>query len=120
MRDTRPLRDLRPRTHSWRQMSAVHRSGGHDARVKSDLEQLSEEYEQVEATFMAAVRQRLSHTQLTVTAQTVAEAAARFNVEAYRKFHAGEEDAWMPLDQLTERTEVLAELWADLASAFSG
>ncbi|WP_405072063.1 hypothetical protein OG558_22525 [Kribbella sp. NBC_01510] len=88
--------------------------------MKSDLERLSEEYEQVEATFMAAVRDRLGHAQLAVTARTVAEAAARFNAEAYRKFHAGEEDAWMPLDQLTERTEVLAELWADLASAFGG
>ena len=88
--------------------------------MRSDLQQLSEEYEQVEATFVAAVRQRLSHTQLAVAAQTAAEAAARFNAEAYRKFHAGEEDAWMALDQLTERTEVLAELWADLASAFSG
>ena len=42
------------------------------------------------------------------------------HAEAYRKFHAGEEDVWMPLGQLGERTEVLAEQWADLASAFSG
>ena len=88
--------------------------------MKSDLERLSEEYELVEGTFMAAVRERFSHTQLALAAQNVAEAAARFNAEAYRKFHAGNEDAWMPLDQLTERTEVLAELWSDLANALSG
>lgn len=27
---------------------------------------------------------------------------------------------WMPLDHLTERTEVLAELWLDLATAYEG
>ena len=88
--------------------------------VKSDLERLSEEYEQAEAAFMSAARERADHERLAVAAQAVLQAASRFNAEAYRKFHAAEEDAWMPADQLTERTEVLAELWADLASAFSG
>lgn len=88
--------------------------------MKSDLERLSEQYEQVEGAFMAAVRERLDYTQLALAAQSVAEAAARFNAEAYRKLHAAEEDAWMPLDQLTERTEVLADLWTTLAEAFSG
>jgi hypothetical protein len=32
--------------------------------------------------------------------------------------HSGVKDAWMPLDQLTEHTEVLAELWLDLATAY--
>ena len=58
--------------------------------MKSDLERLSEEYQQVESTFMAAVRERFSHAQLALAAQNVADAAARFNAEAYRKFHAGE------------------------------
>jgi hypothetical protein len=31
---------------------------------------------------------------------------------------ASEDGARMPLDQLTERTEVLAELWIDLAAAY--
>ncbi|MFD7153668.1 hypothetical protein ACFV9C_03665 [Kribbella sp. NPDC059898] len=88
--------------------------------MKSDLERLSEEYAQAEGTFMAAVRGQLSRAEVAVAARRASEVAARFNAEAYRKFHAGEEDAWMPLDQLTERTEVLAELWADLATAFSG
>jgi hypothetical protein len=48
----------------------------------------------------------------------VAAASAEFNAEAYRALRAGAEAAWMPLDQLTERTEVLAELWLDLATAF--
>jgi hypothetical protein len=38
-------------------------------------------------------------------------------VEAYCKLHASEEGVWMPLDQLAERTEVLAELWGDVAAA---
>lgn len=95
-------------------------SAQQDVRIKSDLERFSEEYEQTEGTFMAAVRERLSHVQLAIAAQTTSEVAARFNAEAYRKFHAGEEDAWMRLDQLTERTEVFAGLRADLATAFSG
>jgi hypothetical protein len=41
-----------------------------------------------------------------------------FNAEAYRRFHSGAEGAWMPLDQLTERTEVLTDLWEDIATAY--
>ena len=48
----------------------------------------------------------------------MAIAASRFNAEAYRRFHLGADDAWMSLDLLTERTEVLEELWEDLASAY--
>ncbi len=48
--------------------------------MKSDLERLSDEYENAEAEFLS-----------------------------------GLEDAWMPLDDLTERTEVLHELRNDIA-----
>ena len=48
----------------------------------------------------------------------MAAAASAFDAEAWRKHHAGEEDAWMPLSDLTERTDVLDELWSDLAAAY--
>lgn len=52
--------------------------------------------------------------------RAVADAAAQFNTEAYRSIHSGVGNVWMPLDRLTERTEVLAELWLDLATAHEG
>jgi len=86
--------------------------------VKSDLERLSDEYEAAESAFMADVRADSGRMKLATSARAVAEAASRFNVEAYKRLHSGVEGAWMPLDHLTERTEVLAELWLDLATAY--
>lgn len=86
--------------------------------MKSDLERLSEEYEAAEAAFMNAVRADAGKTKLATSAREVADAASRFNAEAYKCLHAGIEGAWMPLDHLSERTEVLAELWLDLAAAY--
>ena len=57
---------------------------------------------------------------LLASARAVSAAADAFNAEAYRKYHAREEDAWMSLDLLTERTEVLQELWQDMAFAYAG
>jgi hypothetical protein len=89
-----------------------------DQRVKSDLERLSGEYERAESGFLDAVRGEADRSSLAVAAREVASAASEFNAEAYRALHSGVEDAWMPLDQLTERTEALADLWLDLASAY--
>lgn len=83
------------------------------------LEAASANYDAAEAAFLTAVRSGTERGGLAAAARTVANAAKEFNSEAYRKLHAGEEDAWMPLDQLTERTEVLAELWTDLPSAYA-
>jgi hypothetical protein len=79
---------------------------------------LSDEYEHAEADFLSAVRQHADRNRLASTARQVASVASAFNAKAYRKLHTQEEDAWMPLGQLTERTEVLAELWSDLAAAY--
>lgn len=64
-----------------------------------------------------AVRAQGTRGDLAGAAHAVAAAAAAFNAEAYRALHNSEK-AWMPLDQSTERTEVLAELWLDLATAY--
>ena len=84
------------------------------------LQSLSDDYEHAESGFLAAVRSEGDRASLALAARQVATAASAFNTEAYRKLHASEEDAWMPLDQLTERTEILAEMWGDLAAAYGG
>lgn len=81
------------------------------------LEQASAAYDEVEAAYIDAIRRRSDRDDLTAAARAVASAAAAFNSAAYRALHQGS-GAWMPLDQLTERTEVLAELWADIAAAY--
>jgi hypothetical protein len=86
--------------------------------TKSGLDELSDDYESAETQFLAAVRDNADRSQLAVKARAVATAANLFNAEAHRRFHSGVEDAWMPLDQLTERTEVLADLWEDIARAY--
>lgn len=86
--------------------------------VKSDLERLSDEYEGAESAFLDAVRAEAGRSDLAAAAREVAGAAAKSNAAAYEALHIGVENAWMPLDQLTERTEVLEELWLDLANAY--
>lgn len=88
------------------------------AVTKSGLDLLSDDYETAETQFLTAVRDNADRSQLAVHARAVATAANLFNAEAYRRLHSGLEDAWMPLDQLTERTEVLADLWEAIASAY--
>ena len=84
------------------------------------LRSLSDDYERAEDRFLSTVRADGGRVSLALAARQVATAASAFNTEAYRKLHAAEEDAWMPLDWLTERTEVLAELWIELANAYEG
>jgi hypothetical protein len=81
------------------------------------LEQASADYDEAEATYIGAIRTRADCDELASAARTVASVAAAFNSAAYEAFHRGQE-AWMPLDQLTERTEVSSELWADIAAAY--
>ena len=88
--------------------------------MKSDLERLSDEYETAESAFLNAVRAEAGIGSLAAAARAVADVASRLNAEAHKHLHSGTEGAWMPLDHLTERTEVLAELWLDLAAAYEG
>ncbi len=88
--------------------------------TESTLEALSDAYEKAESAFLSAVRAGLDRGATASAAREVASAAVAFNTEAYRKLFAKEGDAWAPLDQLTERTEVLSELWSDVASAYEG
>ena len=81
------------------------------------LEQACADYEQAEAAYLEAIRTRADRDDVAGAARSVAAVAAAFNSAAYHAFHQGQ-SAWMPLDQLTERTEALSELWADLAAAY--
>ncbi len=88
--------------------------------MATTLERLSHRYDRAEQTFLDAVRDAKDRSSLARAAREAAIAASAFNAESYRKLFAGEEDAWMPLGDLTERTEVLSELWADIAAAYGG
>lgn len=53
----------------------------------------SNEYERAEADFLSSVRTEAHRTLLAGAARRVSTAANAFNVEAYRKFYASEDDA---------------------------
>jgi hypothetical protein len=89
-----------------------------DVPVPDKLESLDQEYEKAEAAFLAAVRAQSERTELARSARAVAHAADVWNSEAYRVFHMSKGPKRENLDALTERTEVLSELWADIAAAF--
>lgn len=72
-------------------------------QVASKLERMSEQYEGAEQAFLDAVRDDEDRASLARTAREAATAASAFQAESYRKLFAGEEDAWMPLSDLTER-----------------
>ena len=86
--------------------------------MTDDLERFDSEYEQAEAAFMDAVRRDAPRTELAATASALAAASASWNSEAHRRLFAAEVRSREELDRLTERTELLSELWADLAEAF--
>jgi hypothetical protein len=86
--------------------------------MSDDLDRLDAEYEMAEAAFLAAIRRDVPRTEVARAARNVAKASTEYNDEAYRRLHSSEGDEQVRLDWLTERTEVLSELWADIADAF--
>ena len=70
-------------------------------------------YERAEADFLSAVRSRSERADLRIACGAVAEAAADWNTLAYERLHQLIGDERAELDPLTERTEVLSELWAE-------
>ncbi|MFY0408746.1 hypothetical protein [Solicola sp. PLA-1-18] len=83
--------------------------------MADNLGQCDDGYESAEAAYLDAIRGNGSREDLTALAQAVARRADAWNTQAHREFFATGEPA--DLDALTERTEVLAELWSDIASA---
>ena len=86
--------------------------------MPDDLERQDQQYEAAEAAFLEAVRRRAEFEYLALASAAVATAAQSWNAEAYRRLHEASGDNRQDLDLLTERTEVLAELWADIAGAY--
>lgn len=84
----------------------------------TDEEQASDAYEAAEAAFLSAVREQADRSVLAELASRVAAQAGQWNGVAYRQFHAAPADDRQDLDALTERTEVLSELWSDIAAAY--
>lgn len=85
----------------------------------SNLDALDERYEQAEAAYLDAIQQDRPRREAAALAQAVAEAAAAHNAAAFEVLHnTAEGDERHQLDLLTERTEVLADLWADVAAAY--
>lgn len=83
-----------------------------------DLADSDSAYGAAEAAFIEAVRSGAGRASLAVLAAEVAKTADQFNATAYRLLHAANAGARADLDALTERTEVLSELWADLSAAY--
>ncbi|GAB3243382.1 hypothetical protein [Nocardioides dilutus] len=87
---------------------------------RTDHEAAATRYEDAETAFLAAVRADGDRTTLTALADAVAAKAKAWNEAAYAVYHASSGDERDSLDQVTERTEVLANLWFDIAEAFHG
>jgi hypothetical protein len=86
--------------------------------MADDLDLLEQQYEDAESAFLAAVRGQSARGELAAAALAVARAAGLWNAEAYRVFYMSTGSPRENLDALTERTEVLSELWVDMAEAF--
>lgn len=83
-----------------------------------DLGEAESTYEAAEAAFIGAVKSGADRTSLAALAAEVSARAEQFNALAYRRFHETDGEERADLDALTERTEVLSELWADLSAAY--
>jgi hypothetical protein len=84
-----------------------------DALVAADAA-----YEAAEAAFLQAVRSNCERALLRTASQSVADAAGVWNTLAYQRLHAASGQERDGLDSLTERTELLSELWSDVAAAY--
>jgi formylmethanofuran:tetrahydromethanopterin formyltransferase len=83
------------------------------------LEEADAAYEAAEAAYLTALRSQADRGVLAKVAASVAAAAGAWNTLAYAAFHAAANQPHQPnLDRLTERTEVLSETWADIATAY--
>ncbi len=87
-------------------------------RDVDELQAADEAYEAAEAAFIAGVRVEVDRATLRALAEELARVSKAYNEIAYANFHAAGPDDRQDLDLLTERTEVLSELWSDLADAF--
>lgn len=86
----------------------------------TDQEAAAKRYEDAEAAFLEGVRTGRDRATLAALADAVAALAKAWNAVAYASYHASSGDERDSLNHVTERTEVLDNLWFDIAGAFHG
>jgi hypothetical protein len=77
-------------------------------------------YEDAEETFLQGVRMGRDRAHLTALADAVAEQAKAWNTSAHTAYPASSSEEKVSLSRVTERTDVLENLWFDIAGAFHG
>lgn len=77
-------------------------------------------YEAAEAAVLDALRASPPVAHLVDLVSDAARTSEAWNAAAYRVFHQSSGDRRLELDNLTERTEVVSELWRDIAEAMTG
>lgn len=83
-------------------------------------DQAGREYEAAEEAFLQGVRDDLGKAALGTLAEQVSELASEWNSAEYKALHAASGAAGEHFQFSTERTEVLDQLWRDIARAFQG
>jgi hypothetical protein len=86
----------------------------------ADLGNFEDAYDQAEAAYLSGLRADLGRAELARLAGVVAAAAGEFNAEAFRSLRTASSEDREELDRLTDLTETLSELWADVHSAYLG
>jgi Lon protease-like protein len=86
----------------------------------TDEEAAARRYEVAEEAFLAAIRTGRDRAVLTALCDSLAAQSKAWNAAAYMAYHASSGDEKEALDRITERTEVLENLWFDIAKAFHG
>lgn len=84
----------------------------------ADLQAFEDAYDRAEAAYLNGIQADLPRDEMARLAGVVAAAAAEFNTEAYRNLSTSSGDEREELDRLTDLTETLSELWADLHAAY--
>jgi len=82
------------------------------------LEVAAADYEKAEDVFLGLIRDSATRPDVAAAARALASVSERQNRLAAERYHARDDTYWMPIESLTEVTEVLADLWHDLASAY--
>jgi hypothetical protein len=85
----------------------------------SELIDVENAYEAREFAYRDGLRRAAPRDELGLLAAEVAHAAATWNAAAYRRLHSAVGAERDDLGWLTERTEVLSELWEDIRSAYA-
>ena len=93
--------------------------------MRSDADVAASSYELAEHAYLAALQANEGRAALAAAAERVAEAAKAWNTACYSVYFAlrdatGNAQLQRNADNEAERTEVLSEMWRDIAAAYTG